>query len=143
MKIESSSREVITSQDLQNAYLKFYPFMMKFLWDINTVMHLANLEISIYKRFVDIEEVRRNLNLLELDIRDTYKDSDLPELIDFEKTFEHLKDCVESYEESGYEIYRIAENLDVEAILTEDDLSKEDSHKGNSTEIHVGKVVTR
>lgn len=142
MKIESSLREVITSQDLQNAYLKFYPFMMKFLWDINTVMHLANLEISIYKRFVDIEEVKRNLNLLELDIRDTYKDSDLPELIDFEKAFEYLKDCVESYEESGYEIYKISENLDTEAILAEDDSSK-DSHKENSKEIHVGKVVKR
>ena len=139
MKIESSSREVITSQDLQNAYLKFYPFMMKFLWDINTVMHLANLEISIYKRFVDIEEVKRNLNLLELDIRDTYKDSDLPELIDFEKAFEYLKDCVESYEESGYEIYRIAENINVEDILE----SNEEAEEGTTKEIHVGKIVRR
>lgn len=134
MKIESSEREVITSQDLQNAYIKFYPFMMKFLWDIDTVMHLANLEISIYKRFVDIDEITRNMNLIESDIRETYKDD--PE---FKKAFDYLKDCVDIYEESGYDIYRVAENINVEDILNPETNSSEKTSK----EISVGKIVKK
>lgn len=140
MKIESSTKEIITAQDIQNAYLKFYPFMMQYLWDIKTVMNLANLEIAIYKIFPDKDEMEKYLNLLEIDIRDTYRDDtgEDKELQHFQEAFDHLKSYIEDYEDCGYDIYRIQENLDADDIIeANEEAEKEPTEK---KVLHVGRI---
>jgi len=134
MRIESSKREIIDSTDIQNAYIKFYPYMMDYLWDLHTVMDLANLEIAIFTLFPNKEEMQRCVDALELDIRDTYKD-EVEDGEKFKKTFESVKQCIEDYQDSGYAIYQVGESLDVEEI-------KEEVEPKNKT-LHLGRIVER
>lgn len=136
-----STEQITTSTDIQNAYLKFYPFMMQYLWDINTVINLANLEISIYKRFPNKEEMEKYIDLLEKAIKDTYKDEELLNNKDFKKAFEHLKSYIQDYDNTGFEIYNMVPNLDVAKILGKD--NPEDESEGEKKTIQVGKIVRR
>ena len=137
MKIESSEREYITSQDIQNVYLKFYPYMMQYLWDLKVVMDLANLEIAIYQRFPDKEEMLKYANALEHGIQDTYRDDEDPECVQFKKAFEQLKSYIEDYEDVGYDVYRVPEKIEA---------PKEEENKPEVKEkkvIEVGKIVKK
>lgn len=137
MKIESSEREYITSQDIQNVYLRFYPYMMQYLWDLKVVMDLANLEIAIYQRFPDKEEMLKYANALEYDIQDTYRDDEDPECVQFKKSFEQLKSYIEDYEDVGYDVYRVPEKIEA---------PKEEESEPEVKEkkvIEVGKIVKK
>lgn len=136
VKIECSRREVITSQDIQNDYIKFYPYMMQYLWDLKTVTDLANLEIAIFKRFPDKEEMEDCIEKLEVEIRDTYRDEEDENDKEFQKAFNLLKEDIELYEDTGFEIFQVEEALDVQDVLGEDKFSE---HKT----LHVGKIVQR
>lgn len=133
--------KVITSMDIQNAYIKFYTYMMQYLWDLNTVMTLAKLEISIYKRFPKKEEMEQYIDDLEKDIYLTFDNEEALNSDDFKKSFEHLKHYIEDYEENGLEIYAMVPNIDVDEILGEDKI--EDNNEGEKKTIEVGKVVRR
>ena len=133
--------KVITSMDIQNAYIKFYTYMMQYLWDLNTVMTLAKLEISIYKRFPKKEEMEQYIDDLEKDIYLTFDNEEALNSDDFKKSFEHLKHYIEEYEETGLEIYAMVPNIDVDKILGEDKI--EDNNEGEKKTIEVGKVVRR
>lgn len=137
MKIESSERDYITSQDIQNAYLKFYPNMMQYLWDMKAVMNLANLEIAIYQRFPDKEEMLKYANMLERDIQDTYRDDEDLDCVEFKKSFEQLKSYIEDYEDVGYDVYRVPEKIEA---------PKEEENEPEVKEkkvIEVGKIVKK
>ena len=140
MRIECSKREVITSQDIQNDYMKFYSCMMQYLWSEKAVEHLAELEISIFKRFPDKEEMSNCIRILEYDIADTYKDEEDMQAKEFKKNFELLKEDIEDFEEVGYDIFKIDEVKDVDKILDED--IEESTPKEKKT-IQVGKIVTK
>lgn len=133
--------KVITSMDIQNAYIKFYSYMMQYLWDLNTVMNLAKLEIAIYKRFPKKEEMQQYIDLLEKDIYLTYDNEEALNSTDFKKSFEHLKQYIEDYEESGLEIYAMVPNIDVDKILGEDKIDNDS--EGEKKTIEVGKIVRR
>lgn len=133
--------KVITSMDIQNAYIKFYSYMMQYLWDLNTVMNLAKLEIAIYKRFPKKEEMQQYIDLLEKDIYLTYDNEEALNSDDFKKSFEHLKQYIEDYEESGLEIYAMVPNIDVDKILGEDKIDNDS--EGEKKTIEVGKIVRR
>ena len=135
MKIEMSKREIIDSSDIQNAYMKFYPYMMDYLWDLHTVMNLANLEIAIFKVFPDKEEMQRCVNLLEIDIRDTFKEDEEIGQKEFKKNFEILKQYIEDYQDCGFSIYQIPESINIDNI-------KDESEPDKKT-LHVGKIVER
>ena len=111
--------EIITSSDIQVAYTKLYACMMNYLWDFNTVKNLANLEIAIYKRFPDKEEMEKYINLLEHDIDDTFNNPEYSDSEDFKKRFNVLKDYIENYDDTGYDIYTVESRLDLDAIKGE------------------------
>ena len=134
LKITSTTAETINSQDIQNVYMKFYTFMMQYLWNLDVVKNLANLEISIFQRFPDKEEMEKCLNALELQIKDTMKDEENPENKDFLESFETLKEYIQEYTDNGYEIYNLQPAVNVEEILDE----SEDDGK-----LHVGKIVKK
>lgn len=48
--------------ELQNLYMKLYHQVRKFIWDVEVVTCLANLEVSIFNAFPDISEARRNFH---------------------------------------------------------------------------------
>lgn len=134
LKITSNIAETINSQDVQNAYMKFYTFMMQYLWNLHVVKNLANLEIAIFKRFPDKEEMENALNALEVEIKDTLNDEENPESKDFKDAFDVLKEYIEQYTDNGYDIYNLQPAVNVEEILEE----SEDDGK-----LHVGKIVKK
>lgn len=133
LKITSTS-EIINSQDIQNAYMNFYSYMMDYLWNLKVVKNLATLEISIFQRFPDKDEMENALNALEVEIRDTLNDEENPDSKDFKDSFEVMKDYIERYTDNGYEIWNMQPEVNVEEILEEDD---------SDGKLHVGKVVTK
>lgn len=140
MKIESSVSEIITAKDIQGAYLQFYPNIMQYLWSMKVVTTLANLEIAIYKAFPDKDEMERYLNSLEIEIRDTFNDEEDPKAEAFKKSFEHLKNYVESYKDLGYDIYNVPSITSIDDIKNASEPEEEPTEKKT---LHVGKLVTR
>lgn len=134
LKITSTTSESINSQDIQNVYMKFYTFMMQYLWNLDVVKNLANLEIAVFQRFPDKEEMEKAVNALEIQIKDTMKDEENPENKGFLESFETLKEYIQEYTDNGYEIYNLQPAVNVEEILEE----SEDDGK-----LHVGKIVKK
>lgn len=106
------SKQVITSSDIQVKYEQLYEFLMDFLWEFNTVQALANLEIAIFKRFPDRDEMLKCLRNLKSNISYTYNELAADDLDEFKTTFEDLEDAIENYEEPGYELYGVEELID-------------------------------
>ena len=73
------------SADIQTAYNKFYKQMRNYIWEFKTVDLLAELEISIYKRFPDIEDTKKILEKLKAKIDKTMSDDE-----DFKKAYDKL-----------------------------------------------------
>lgn len=53
---------MITSKQLQNEYIRLYPNLRNYIWPISAVEDIANLEISTFTRFPDIDMVKRYFN---------------------------------------------------------------------------------
>lgn len=120
VKKVSSSKEVITSSEIQVLYEQLYTFLMEFLWEFPVVQTLANLEIAIFKRFPDKEEIQKYLRELKSDISSTYNELAEDDEVEFKETFEELEQAVEDFdaENTGVELYSVEEFIaddDVEA----------------------------
>lgn len=139
VKIEMAKKVIITSQDLQNDYIKFYIYMMGYLWDLKVVTNLANLEMAIFKRFPNKEEMQKYIETLEPCIRDTFGVEEDLDSAEFEAAFEVLKDDIENYEDIGYDIFTVEQALDVEKILGEDAVDDKPTKKT----VKVSKIIKR
>ena len=108
------SNTVITSSDIQVNYEKLYKFLMGFLWEFSTVQALANLEIAIFKRFPDKDEMEKCLHELKIDIDETYNELADDDEEDFKKAVEELEQSIEDYdpETAGCELYSVEEVID-------------------------------
>lgn len=74
----------ISSKDLQNQYNKLYLLLKEYLWSMNTVEIIAELEISVYKAFPNLSDIQHKLATLRSDIRSVYM------------TDEEIKDAIDS-----------------------------------------------
>ena len=74
------------SAEIQNAYNKFYTQMRNYIWDFKTIDLLADLEIGIYRRFPNIEEVKRVLEKLRSKIDKVMVNDE-----DFQKAYDRLQ----------------------------------------------------
>ena len=108
------SKTLVTSSDIQVQYEKLYKFLMEFLWEFTTVQALANLEIAIYKRFPDKEEMERCLRDLKKDISYTYNEMSEDDDEEFKEAFEDLEAAIEDYDEedTSCELYAVEEVID-------------------------------
>lgn len=74
------------SAEIQNAYNKFYTQMRNYIWDFKTIDLLADLEIGIYRRFPNVEEVKRVLEKLRSKIDKVMVNDE-----DFQKAYDRLQ----------------------------------------------------
>ena len=114
---------LITSSDLQIKYEHLYKFLMNFLWEFPTVQSLANLEIAIFKRFPEQEEMLKCLNDLKVEISSTYNELAEDDEEEFKKTFDDLEKAIQNYddENTGCELYAVEEVVDNPEDLTASD----------------------
>jgi hypothetical protein len=87
---------------------------MDFLWEFEVVQDIANLEIAIFKRFPDKEEMLQCLHTLNQHISYTYKDLSQEEQTEFEESVKELEEAIENYDEenTGCELYAVEEVID-------------------------------
>ena len=106
------SNTVITSSDIQVRYEQLYKFLMDFLWEFPVVQQIANLEIAIFKRFPDKDEMLKCLRELRTAISYTYNELDQADEPEFKKAFDALEKAIDDYEDAGVELYSVEELVD-------------------------------
>lgn len=123
--------KVITSSDLQVMYEQLYTFMMQYLWEFPVVQDLANLEIAVFKRFPDKDEMSKCIRELNYDISATYNELEDMDQDEFKKAFEKLETAIEEFENPGCELYAVQEivddpdNIEASAYIDESDSESE------------------
>ena len=108
------TKTMITSSDIQVKYEKLYEFLMGFLWEFQTVQALANLEIAIFRRFPDKEEMLKCLKQLNRSISYTYNDLAEEDKAEFKDAYEALETAINDFdgETAGCELYSVEEVID-------------------------------
>ena len=92
--------------ELKTAYNRIYKYIRAYEWDFITVKALADLEISVYKSFPCMEEVRSRFNLLCSLIKTvSYDDIELSNALDAFNTLISDDDCIYS------KLYQVTEVL--------------------------------
>ena len=85
---------MLNAKLLQNSYDKLYTSLRKYIWPIHVVDMIADLEISIYKVFPDLLEVRNYYNRLKLECLRYIPDDE-----DMKSKFEDFREILESSDE--------------------------------------------
>lgn len=117
------SEQVITSSDIQVKYEQLYGFLMDFLWEFTTVQALANLEIAIFKRFPDKDEMLRCLANLRRSIIYTANELAEDDEAEFKEALDGLEDAINNYENAGCELYSVEELIDdPDDVMSADDM---------------------
>lgn len=74
--------EMLSLVDLKKYYVKMYSELRNYVWNFNTINHLAELEIAVYRRFPDVLEIRSKFDALYMCIRDICdEDEDLSAVV--------------------------------------------------------------
>ena len=84
---------MISSAEIQSAYVNLYRNIRNYIWDFKTVECLAELEIAVYTSFPDITDVRNKFNQLYIDIRSQFEEDE-----EFKKAAEEFKELIEKDE---------------------------------------------
>ena len=84
------------TSELQQAYIDLYVQLMRYIWDYSSVQIIARLEIATYKRFPDIDEVKRYLNLLRISARTVTRDDE-----DVMNAFDDFQNVLDSIDDNS------------------------------------------
>lgn len=81
---------MISSADIQNFYNDMYKQLRKYIWDFSVVAALADLEIAVYKKFQNMNDIKSRFYRLRSQIVEVLsKDEELKDSFDaFEGLFE-------------------------------------------------------
>lgn len=95
---------MISAAELQNAYIKFYEQMRKYIWMFATVELLAELEVAVYSSFPDIDNIRRLYNSLWPDIRSTSLEDE-----EFKKAADAFNELIQTSDTFYSKLDRVSE----------------------------------
>lgn len=77
-----------SSQLFRNFYIRLYKELRKYLWDFDTVNLIADIELSAYKSFPDVAQLKLLLGRLRQNLFETLREDD------------ELRKSLEDFEES-------------------------------------------
>lgn len=100
---------MITLQDLTRQYVKLYECVRNYIWPFATVQDLAELEIAIYNRFPNIEDVKSKFDKFYRDIQLECKDDE-----ELNAQVEAFRDIINSEDIIYSLLYRVNEVYDYE-----------------------------
>lgn len=97
---------MISSTIFMNAYEKFYSEMRNYLWDVQTLEKLADVQIETYKAFIDVDKLEHELSILYNRISSAIEDDEY-----LKEAYENLKSCIEDSKDSTayYNLYKLEE----------------------------------
>lgn len=95
---------MIASTEIQNKYINLYKVLREYLWDVDTLEDLSDVEVEIFTTFIDKVKLDRAMYKLKRDIQPTFSDDE-----DMEKAFIELEEAIAKLDDSQYaEIYNTA-----------------------------------
>ena len=117
---------MIAAAMIQQAYIDLYRQIRNYIWDYDTVVKLAELEVASYMAFPDIDKVRYALDQLkvELNSSDVYaEDEDLQNAVDnFSETLDGADQVFYGLEVPQEVQYRSkSDNIIDDATIEEED----------------------
>lgn len=91
---------MLSYTELQSAYVDLYIQLRKYIWDFNTVEHIADLEIEVYRIFPSISDVSNAFNKLDSDIKFIVSDDD-----DFKSKLDAFRDILNTEVDNASDFY--------------------------------------
>lgn len=82
---------MLNAKLLQNSYNKLYTSLRQYIWPMHVVDMIADLEVSIYKVFPDLLEVRNHYNRLKVECLRYISDDE-----DMKAKFEDFREVLDS-----------------------------------------------
>lgn len=119
-----------SSVDIQVAYNDLFSNMRNYIWDLDVVEMLAEVEVDAYDAFVDKEKLQRDYQKLYTTVVDearNNKDEDLEKAADAFKDI--IEQSIEDKDPAYFELYQVQETVDIpkeekeeeeEGIMNED-----------------------
>lgn len=95
---------MVSGNDLQNAYIDLYSQLRRYIWSYQDVRTLANLEIETFKRFSDVDQVKKYLNLMEMSARFVTNDDEEVML-----AFQDFRDVLDSIDSPDHMYAKLTE----------------------------------
>jgi hypothetical protein len=93
---------MIAAAILQSAYNNLYKELRKYIWDYETVVKLADLEVAAYMAFPNIDDIRRAYERLKSDVQssDIYSDDE-----ELKRALDKFEDSLEGADQIYYEVF--------------------------------------
>lgn len=99
---------MVLSSALRYAYNKLYVQMRKYLWDMDVVEQLAELEIECYKAVPSIQTLRSRFTTLYTNIRLTVNNDE-----EFKVAVDYFRNMIESADEIVSKLDKVREEFAV------------------------------
>lgn len=104
---------MITSPDVQAVYADLFSNMRNYIWDLDVVEMLADVEVDTFDAFIDMDKLSKDYQKLfpmVIAVADSEADK---ELKDSAEAFKQLIENVIADEEPAYlDLYRVQETID-------------------------------
>ena len=123
---------MIAAAILQSAYNDLYSKLRNYIWDYETVVKIADLEVATYMAFPDIDNIDDTFRKLSIDIKasDIYSDDE-----ELQQALESFEDKLEGADQLFYrldvpqevEVVESSETLEDGVFVGEIDLDREES----------------
>lgn len=116
---------MMTSTTLQSAYAELFAAMREYIWDLDVVEMLADVEVDTYDAFVDAKKLQKDYAKLYTIVHAEGVDNDDESLISACDNFKQLCDSYAEDTEPAYlDLYHVNETIPDDVV--EDELSKSD-----------------
>lgn len=99
---------MISSKLIQNAYIELYRSLRNYLWDFGAVEDIVELEVSCYKSFPDLGDVKRSLSAVRYNAMNVIPDDD-----ELKKAFDDFESLLEEGEETYVKLSEVKEVVQV------------------------------
>lgn len=86
---------MISSSELQHAYINLYKHLRDYIWDFDIVEIIGKLETAVFERFPNTSSVSNFLNKLDSETRQTQNDDE--ELAESFSRFYNILNSADSY----------------------------------------------
>lgn len=127
---------MIAAAMIQQAYIDLYKQIRNYIWDYDTVVKLAELEVAAYMAFPDIDKVRYALDQLKMELNssDVYaEDEDLQKAVDdFSETLDGADQVFYGLEVPQEIQYKDKSVVDIDETTIEEEDDYEDQEEPDS-----------
>lgn len=114
---------MIYSVDFQNAYVDLYKLMRNYIWDLDIVEMLADVEVATYDAFIDLEKLNKCYQKLYPEVTEVATDNEDEELKKSADAFKKMiEDRINDESPAVLDLHRVQEaavDVDGKEVLPE------------------------